>query len=86
MTLWYSRKYKADPLVVLYPHSAEPIHLLDLKLNVNLNTCLIVPRKIAKSAGEFETEMMSTVIPSDIVLLFFSARKIPCERYVFFYC
>lgn len=48
--------------------------------------CLIVPRKIAKSAGELETEMMSTVIPSDIVLLFFSARKIPCEWYVFFYC
>lgn len=70
MTLWCGRKYKADPIVVLYLHSPEPLHCLDLKLNVNLNISLIVSRKIAKSA-ELETEMMSAVISSDIVLLFF---------------
>lgn len=69
MTLWCSRKQKAYPLVVLYPHNVEPLHLLDLKLNVNLNVCLIVLRKIAKSAEELETEIMSTVIPP--VLLIF---------------
>lgn len=70
MTPWCGRKYKADPLVVSYPHSAKPLHLLHFKLNANLNMCLIVPRRIAKSAEELETEMMSAVIPSDIALLF----------------
>lgn len=71
MTPWCGRKYKTDPFGVSHPHSAESLHLLHLKLNANLNTCLIVLRKIAESAEELETEMMSAVIPSDIALLFF---------------
>jgi len=86
MSLWYSVNYQADPPVVQHPHSAQPLRLLDIKLNGKLSMGAIIPKKIAKSAEILGTETLSAVISSDFILAFSADCKIPHEWYVFFYC